>query len=76
MKDYIKKCNKCQEKMDRSRLTYDPSEMLEEFGIDVQLEETDDEGSTPVSSTCTDPKPAKRKPVAKHELVFVSVLFN
>lgn len=71
MKDYIKKCNKCQEKMDRSRLTYDPSEMLEEFGLDVQLDETDDEGSTPVSSTCTDPKPAKKKPVAKHELVFV-----
>ncbi|XP_018420785.1 PREDICTED: zinc finger and BTB domain-containing protein 11 [Nanorana parkeri] len=71
MKDYIKKCNKCQEKMDRSRLTYDPSEMLEEFGLEVQLDETDDEGSLPVSSTCADPKPAKKKSVAKHELVFV-----
>lgn len=71
MKDYIKKCNKCQEKMDRSRLTYDPSEMLEELGLEGQMDETDDEASIPVSSTCADPKSAKKKPVAKHELVFV-----
>ncbi|XP_072271038.1 zinc finger and BTB domain-containing protein 11 isoform X2 [Pyxicephalus adspersus] len=71
MKDYIKKCNKCQEKVDRSRLTYDASEMLEEFGLEMHMEETDEEASIPVPSTCADPKPAKKKPVAKHELVFV-----
>lgn len=75
MKDYIKKC-KCQEKTKRTCLTDEPSDPLEKFGLDdVHLDETDDEGSILVSSTCTDPKLPKKKPVAKHELVFVSVMF-
>ncbi|XP_068124552.1 zinc finger and BTB domain-containing protein 11 [Hyperolius riggenbachi] len=70
MKSYIKKCNRCQVKTDR-RGSSDPSDLLEEFGLDGQLEETDDENSTAVSCTTADPKPAKKKAVEKHELVFV-----
>ncbi|KAM3934550.1 zinc finger and BTB domain-containing protein 11 [Leptodactylus fuscus] len=73
MKDYIKECPKCQEKVDRSRSSTDPTEMLEEFGIEIRLDgnETDDELNNSVSGATTDPKPSRKKPVAKHELVFV-----
>lgn len=73
MKDYIKKCSKCQEKVDRSRSSNDPSEMLEEFGLEVRSDsnETDDELSNSASGANADPKPSRKKPVAKHELVFV-----
>ncbi|XP_056412229.1 zinc finger and BTB domain-containing protein 11 isoform X2 [Hyla sarda] len=73
MKDYIKKCSKCQEKADRSRSSNDPSEMLEEFGLEVHSDsnETDDELSNSTSGANADPKSLKKKAVAKHELVFV-----
>ncbi|XP_044140743.1 zinc finger and BTB domain-containing protein 11 [Bufo gargarizans] len=73
MKDYIKKCSKCQEKADRSRSSNDPSEMLEEFGLEVCLDgnETDEELGNFASGANADPKPSRKKPVAKHELVFV-----
>uniref|UniRef100_F7C7Y7 Zinc finger and BTB domain-containing 11 n=1 Tax=Xenopus tropicalis TaxID=8364 RepID=F7C7Y7_XENTR len=73
MKDYIKDCSKCQERTDRSRSTNDASEMLEELGLDVRSDtnETDDESSNPASNTYQTPKPARKKPTAKHELVFV-----
>lgn len=76
VKDYIKECSKCQEKLDRSRSLSDPSEMLEELGLDVisheESNETDDEISNSASVTAASPKPMKKKPIAKHELVFVS----
>ncbi|KAJ7320338.1 hypothetical protein JRQ81_019849 [Phrynocephalus forsythii] len=75
VKDYIKECSKCQEKLDRSRSLSDPSEMLEELGLDVisheESNETDDETSNSASVTATSPKSVKKKPIAKHELVFV-----
>ncbi|XP_020640549.3 zinc finger and BTB domain-containing protein 11 [Pogona vitticeps] len=75
VKDYIKECSKCQEKLDRSRSLSDPSEMLEELGLDVisheESNETDDEISNSASVTAASPKPVKKKPIAKHELVFV-----
>ncbi|XP_042723999.1 zinc finger and BTB domain-containing protein 11 [Lagopus leucura] len=75
VKDYIKECSKCQEKLDRSRSLSDPSEMLEELGLDVKSHEdsneTDDEVSNAASIPAASPKPVKKKPIAKHELVFV-----
>uniref|UniRef100_A0A663NA93 Zinc finger and BTB domain containing 11 n=3 Tax=Athene cunicularia TaxID=194338 RepID=A0A663NA93_ATHCN len=75
VKDYIKECSKCQEKLDRSRSLSDPSEMLEELGLDVKSQEdsneTDDELSNPPSIPAASLKPVKKKPIAKHELVFV-----
>ncbi|XP_077198236.1 zinc finger and BTB domain-containing protein 11 isoform X2 [Paroedura picta] len=75
VKDYIKECSKCQEKLDRSRSLSDPSEMLEELGLDTALNEdsneTDDELSNSASIPAASPKPVKKKPIAKHELVFV-----
>ncbi|KFV60714.1 Zinc finger and BTB domain-containing protein 11, partial [Tyto alba] len=74
VKDYIKECSKCQEKLDRSRSLSDPSEILEELGLDVKSHEdsneTDDELSNTAPIPAATPKPVK-KPVAKHELVFV-----
>ncbi|KFQ42439.1 Zinc finger and BTB domain-containing protein 11, partial [Nestor notabilis] len=75
VKDYIKECSKCQEKLDRSRSLSDPSEMLEELGLDTKSHEdsneTDDELSNTASIPAASPKPVKKKPIAKHELVFV-----
>ncbi|KAM9170209.1 zinc finger and BTB domain-containing protein 11 isoform 1-T1 [Pangshura tecta] len=75
VKDYIKECSKCQEKLDRSRSLSDPSEMLEELGLDTKSHEdsneTDDELSNTASVQAASPKPVKKKPIAKHELVFV-----
>ncbi|NXK52557.1 ZBT11 protein, partial [Chauna torquata] len=75
VKDYIKECSKCQEKLDRSRSLSDPSEMLEELGLDAKSHEdsneTDDELSNAASIPAASPKPVKKKPIAKHELVFV-----
>ncbi|XP_053901191.1 zinc finger and BTB domain-containing protein 11 [Malaclemys terrapin pileata] len=75
VKDYIKECSKCQEKLDRSRSLSDPSEMLEELGLDTRSHEdsneTDDELSNTASVPAASPKPVKKKPIAKHELVFV-----
>ncbi|XP_053310975.1 zinc finger and BTB domain-containing protein 11 [Spea bombifrons] len=72
VKDYIKACPKCQERLDRSRSLNDPSEMLEELGIEVRSDgETDDEQGN--SAPCAKPvqKTVKKKPATKHELVFV-----
>ncbi|KAK2544540.1 Zbtb11 [Columba livia] len=75
VKDYIKECSKCQEKLDRSRSLSDPSEMLEELGLDAKSHEdsneTDDESSNMSSIPAASPKTVKKKPIAKHELVFV-----
>ncbi|NXG53516.1 ZBT11 protein, partial [Psilopogon haemacephalus] len=75
VKDYIKECSKCQEKLDRSRSLSDPSEMLEELGLDAKSHEdsneTDDELSNTASIPAVSPKPVKKKPIAKLELVFV-----
>ncbi|NXH21880.1 ZBT11 protein, partial [Bucco capensis] len=75
VKDYIKECSKCQEKLDRSRSLSDPSEMLEELGLDAKAHEdsneTDDELSNTASIPAASPKSVKKKPIAKHELVFV-----
>ncbi|XP_010149141.1 PREDICTED: zinc finger and BTB domain-containing protein 11, partial [Eurypyga helias] len=75
VKDYIKECSKCQEKLDRSRSLSDPSEMLEELGLDAKSHEdsneTDDEPSHTASVPAASPTPVKKKPIAKHELVFV-----
>ncbi|XP_052650423.1 zinc finger and BTB domain-containing protein 11 [Harpia harpyja] len=75
VKDYIKECSKCQQKLDRSRSLSDPSEMLEELGLDAKSHEdsneTDDELSNTASIPAASPKPVKKKPIAKHELVFV-----
>ncbi|KAM4795750.1 zinc finger and BTB domain-containing protein 11 [Rhinophrynus dorsalis] len=72
MKDYIKECSKCQERLDRSHSLNDPSEMLEELGIEIRSDgnETDSESSNPARNLNPGPKP-KKKVVAKHELVFV-----
>uniref|UniRef100_G1NNI2 Zinc finger and BTB domain containing 11 n=1 Tax=Meleagris gallopavo TaxID=9103 RepID=G1NNI2_MELGA len=49
--------------------------MLEELGLDVKSHEdsneTDDEVSNAASIPAASPKPVKKKPIAKHELVFV-----
>ncbi|XP_062982939.1 zinc finger and BTB domain-containing protein 11 isoform X2 [Elgaria multicarinata webbii] len=49
--------------------------MLEELGLDTisheDSNETDDEISNSASLPATSPKPVKKKPIAKHELVFV-----
>ncbi|KAG8451941.1 hypothetical protein GDO86_003941 [Hymenochirus boettgeri] len=73
MKDYIKDCSKCQERMDRSRSSNDPNDMIEELGLDVRSDsnETDDESNNPASNANQAHKSSKKKPVAKHELVFV-----
>ncbi|KFQ21892.1 Zinc finger and BTB domain-containing protein 11, partial [Mesitornis unicolor] len=75
VKDYIKECSKCQEKLDRSRSLSDPSEMLEELGLDAKSHEdsneTDDGLSNTASIPAASPKPVKKQPIAKHELVFV-----
>ncbi|MEE6470085.1 hypothetical protein FKM82_008853 [Ascaphus truei] len=73
VKDYIKECSKCRERLDRSRSVIDPTEMLEELGIEVQSDgnETDDESSNSAPRAKPVPKSVKKKPVAKHELVFV-----
>ncbi|XP_004706434.1 zinc finger and BTB domain-containing protein 11 [Echinops telfairi] len=75
VKDYIKQCSKCQEKLDRSRPISDASEMLEELGLDLESgeesNESEDDLSNFTSPASTAPKPVKKKPVSKHELVFV-----
>ncbi|XP_070606174.1 zinc finger and BTB domain-containing protein 11 [Erythrolamprus reginae] len=75
VKDYIKECSKCQEKLDRSRSLSDPSEMLEELGLDAisheDSNETDDEINNSTPLPAASPKQVKKKPIAKHELVFV-----
>ncbi|XP_066204152.1 zinc finger and BTB domain-containing protein 11 [Saccopteryx leptura] len=75
VKDYIKQCSKCQEKLDRSRPISDTSEMLEELGLDLESgeesNESEDDLSNFTSTTTTTSKPAKKKPISKHELVFV-----
>ncbi|XP_061222015.1 zinc finger and BTB domain-containing protein 11 [Neopsephotus bourkii] len=75
VKDYIKECSKCQERLDRSRSLSDPSEILEELGLDAKSQEdsneTDDRLSNVASIPAASPKPVKKKPIAKHELVFV-----
>lgn len=78
VKDYIKQCSKCQEKLDRSRPISDASEMLEELGLDLESgeesNESEDDLSNFTSAPTTASKSSKKKPVSKHELVFVSVL--
>ncbi|KFV17578.1 Zinc finger and BTB domain-containing protein 11, partial [Tauraco erythrolophus] len=75
VKDYIKECSKCQEKLDRSRSLSDPSEMLEELGLDTKSHEDSNEADEELNNTAAipaaSPKPVKKKPIAKHELVFV-----
>ncbi|XP_023617868.1 zinc finger and BTB domain-containing protein 11 isoform X2 [Myotis lucifugus] len=75
VKDYIKQCSKCQEKLDRSRPISDTSEMLEELGLDLESgeesNESEDDLSNFTSTPTTASKPAKKKPISKHELVFV-----
>ncbi|XP_020752458.2 zinc finger and BTB domain-containing protein 11 [Odocoileus virginianus] len=75
VKDYIKQCSKCQEKLDRSRPISDASEMLEELGLDLESGEESNESEDDLSNFTSPPttasKPAKKKPVSKHELVFV-----
>uniref|UniRef100_A0A667IKA1 Zinc finger and BTB domain-containing protein 11 n=1 Tax=Lynx canadensis TaxID=61383 RepID=A0A667IKA1_LYNCA len=75
VKDYIKQCSKCQEKLDRSRPISDTSEMLEELGLDLESGEESNESEDDLSNFTSAPtaasKPAKKKPVSKHELVFV-----
>lgn len=75
VKDYIKQCSKCQEKLDRSRPISDTSEMLEELGLDLESgdesNESEDDLSNFTSPPSTASKSTKRKPVSKHELVFV-----
>lgn len=50
--------------------------MLEELGLDAisheDSNETDDEINNSTSLPAASPKPVKKKPIAKHELVFVS----
>lgn len=52
--------------------------MLEELGLDAKSHEdsneTDDELSNTASIPAASPKPVKKKPIAKHELVFVSIV--
>lgn len=80
VKDYIKQCSKCQEKLDRSRPISDTSEMLEELGLDLESGEESNESEDDLSNFTSPPttasKPAKKKPVSKHELVFVSGAFH
>ncbi|KAM6225468.1 zinc finger and BTB domain-containing protein 11 [Rhynchocyon petersi] len=75
VKDYIKQCSKCQERLDRSRPISDASEMLEELGLDLESGEESNESEDDLSNFTSPPasasKPVKKKPVSKHELVFV-----
>lgn len=53
--------------------------MLEELGLDLESGEESNESEDDLSNFTSPPttasKPAKKKPVSKHELVFVSVTF-
>uniref|UniRef100_A0A671EEP0 Zinc finger and BTB domain-containing protein 11 n=1 Tax=Rhinolophus ferrumequinum TaxID=59479 RepID=A0A671EEP0_RHIFE len=64
VKDYIKQCSKCQEKLDRSRPISDTSEMLEELGLDLESGEESNESEDDLSNFTSPPttasKPAKR----------------
>lgn len=75
VKDYIKQCSKCQEKLDRSRPISDTSEMLEELGLDLESGEETNDSEDDLSHFTSPPSTAsrstRRKPVSKHELVFV-----
>ncbi|XP_069500090.1 zinc finger and BTB domain-containing protein 11 [Ambystoma mexicanum] len=75
VKDYIKGCDECQERNDRSRTLSDPTSVLEELGLEVQAcedsNDTDDESITPPPDLPQASKNTKRRLVAKHELVFV-----
>ncbi|XP_063809663.1 zinc finger and BTB domain-containing protein 11 isoform X2 [Pseudophryne corroboree] len=68
MKDYIKECSKCQEKADRSRSSADPTEMLEEFGLEVRSDsnETDEEGNNTATSANVDSKGVVKQSSPKH----------
>lgn len=75
VKDYIKECDKCQEKNDQVRPVSDPSTTLEELGIEVQVcENSCDSDEVSCNSTFIPlpaSKPTKKRIIAKHELVFV-----
>ncbi|XP_029434657.1 zinc finger and BTB domain-containing protein 11 [Rhinatrema bivittatum] len=76
VKDYIKECNKCQVKFDRSRSLNDTAEILEELGIDAQSLEDNNEtweessNSSPLLAPAPKP-PLRNQPVAKHEVIYV-----
>ncbi|XP_001518893.3 zinc finger and BTB domain-containing protein 11 isoform X1 [Ornithorhynchus anatinus] len=75
VKDYIKECSQCQEKLDRSRPGRYASEMLEELGLELESaedsNETDEELTNPESELGPVSRTVKKKPISKHELVFV-----
>nr|XP_033797219.1 zinc finger and BTB domain-containing protein 11 isoform X3 [Geotrypetes seraphini] len=76
VKNYIKECNKCQEKLDRARSLTVPDDMLEELGLETRSlddsNETCEESSNPGSLPTPFPKPPiKIQPVAKHEIIYV-----
>lgn len=54
--------------------------MLEELGLDLESGEESNESEDDLSNFTSAPtaasKPAKKKPVSKHELVFVSRTFH
>lgn len=54
--------------------------MLEELGLDLESGEESNESEDDLSNFTSPPttasKPAKKKPVSKHELVFVSGTFH
>lgn len=54
--------------------------MLEELGLDLESgeesNESEDDLSNFTSTPTTASKPAKKKPISKHELVFVSGTFH
>lgn len=77
VKDYIKECIHCKEKIDRNKsICADTMEILEQLGIDAPMvgngNETDDELSNSEGRSDAPPRPTRKKTVQKQELVFVS----
>ncbi|XP_069744743.1 zinc finger and BTB domain-containing protein 11 isoform X1 [Narcine bancroftii] len=76
VKDYIKECIQCKEKIDRNKsVCADTMEILEQLGIDAPVvdngNETDDDLSNSEGRSDALPRPTRKKTVPKQELVFV-----
>eukprot|EP00061_Rhincodon_typus_P018936 g48328.t1 len=76
VKDYIRECIQCKEKVDRNKsVSADTMEILEQLGIDTPVvedsNETDDDLSNSEGRSGAPPRPTRKKNVSKQELVFV-----
>ncbi|XP_069060897.1 zinc finger and BTB domain-containing protein 11 isoform X3 [Pleurodeles waltl] len=75
VKDYIKECDKCQEKNDQVLTLSDASSIIEDLGIEVQMCEnpydSDEVSCNPTFILPPASKPTKKRMIAKHEFIFI-----